>query len=46
MAENIKSLLWEKKSYLEMQVLIKRSSNNMEKITPMSEYNKRELQQI
>lgn len=47
MAENIKkSLLWERKSYIEVQVLIKKGSSNMEKITPISEYNKRELQQI
>lgn len=42
MAENIKKgLLWEKKSYIEMQAFIKRSSSNMEKITPVSEHNKR-----
>lgn len=42
MAENIKKgLLWEKKGYLKMQVFIKRSSSNMEKITTMSEHNKR-----
>lgn len=40
MAENTKKgLLWEKKSYIEMQAFIKRSRSNMEKITPMSEHN-------
>lgn len=47
MAENIKKgSLWEKKSYIEKQAFIKGRSNNIEKIIPMSEHNKRELQQI